>query len=78
MKHASSADAFAVAVTDFYAKHAALVAESLLMAADQAEAYCASQAAQVLGERGIGAMAEWSERMYAAGLVAWALESEAA
>lgn len=78
VKHAGDSDAFAEAVTEFYAKHATLVAESLLMSEAQAKEYCASQAAQVLGAEGIKAMAGWSERMYAAGLVAWALESEAA
>jgi hypothetical protein len=78
VKHARDVDAFAVAVTDFYADHVALVVAELMMPEAAAKEYCASQAAQVLGEAGIKAIEQWSERTYAAGLAAWALESEAA
>lgn len=77
VKHAGNGDAFAVAVTNFYDKHAQLVSEALLMAETCAREYCANQAAQVLGG-GVKAMESWTERAYAAGLVAWALESEQA
>jgi HK97 family phage portal protein len=78
VKHARDVDAFAVAVTDFYADHVALVVAELMMPEAAAKEYCDSQAAQVLGELGIKAIEQWSERTYAAGLAAWALESEAA
>jgi HK97 family phage portal protein len=78
VKHAGNSEAFAVAVTDFYAKHVELVSQALLMPESEAKAYCANQAAQVLGDGGIRAMEQWTERAYAAGLVAWALEPEQA
>lgn len=77
VKSASDADRFAVLVTDFYAKHAALVAETLLMPLPMAESYCAGQAAQVLGEIGVRAVEGWDDT-YAAGLAAWASEREVA
>jgi tryptophanase len=77
VKHATDGDAFAVAVTDFYAGHAVFVAATLLMPAATANEYCAGQAAQVLGEAGVKSIETW-DATYAAGLAAWALESEAA
>ena len=77
VKSASDADRFAALVTDFYARHAALVAETLLMPPPMAESYCAGQAAQVLGELGVRAVEGWDDT-YAAGLAAWATEREVA
>lgn len=77
VKHASNGDAFAAAVAEFYAAHVEFVAATLLMADAAAQEYCASQAAQVL-ETGAKAMETWGDATYAAGLAAWALESEAA
>lgn len=76
VKHARDTEAFAVAVTDFYAGHVALVMAELAMPEAAAKTYCAGQAAQVLD--GLKAIEQWSEASYAAGLAAWALESEAA
>lgn len=77
VKHASNGDAFAAAVAEFYAAHVEFVAATLLMADAAAQEYCASQAAQVF-ETGAKAMETWGDATYAAGLAAWALESEAA
>jgi hypothetical protein len=78
VKHARDLDAFAVAVTEFYAGHVALVMAELMMPEGIAKEYCASQAAQVLGADGVKAIEAWGEATYASGLAAWALESEAA
>jgi len=77
VQHASDPDGFAVAVTDFYRKHSALLEESLLMSAASAGAYCAGQARQAL-EQGAAVEAAWLDLTYAKGLAAWALEQEAA
>lgn len=77
VRHASDADAFAVAVTDFYAKHAELVVQTLLMGADEADRYCASQAAQIVNGDWIAALNQWGTDNYAAGLAALALEEAA-
>jgi hypothetical protein len=78
VKFAADADAFAEAVTTFYAGHAALVAEALQMPSTAASEYCAGQAAQLLGEAGIRALDTWAAAAYAEGLAEWALETEAA
>lgn len=77
VQHASDPDGYAVAVTEFYAKHPALLEESLLMTAESARAYCAGQARQALD---LGAAVEtvWLDSTYAKGLAAWALDVEAA
>ena len=75
VQYATDADAFAVAVADFYQKHQTLVAESLLMAAPAAAEYCANQARQVLAG-GVAAAESWLEGTYARGLAAWALGGE--
>jgi len=72
--HAADGDAFAVAVTEFYAKHVALVEETLQLATDQAEAYCASQASQVVSGDWVAAVGLWGTAPYASGLAALALE----
>jgi HK97 family phage portal protein len=78
VRHAADGDAFAVAVTEFYAKHVELVAETLQMAATEADRYCATQAAQVVNGDWISALEQWATDTYAAGLAALALEVEAA
>ena len=72
VQHAADGDAFAVAVADFYDKHQALVAESLLMAPAAAADYCANQARQVLAG-GVAAAEGWLEGTYARGIAAGAL-----
>lgn len=74
VQHAGDADAFAAAVTEFYAKHQQLVAESLLMPADAAAQYCAGQARQLLAGPAVPVAEQWLEGTYARGLAAWALE----
>jgi HK97 family phage portal protein len=75
VKHASDQDAFAVAVTAFYAAHADLVAATLHLT--DADVYCAGQAAQLLTGDWMAALRQWDTPDYAAGLAAWALEQEA-
>lgn len=77
VQHASDPDGFAVAVTDFYQRHAALLEESLLMPAAAAASYCAGQARQAL-DQGAAVEAAWLDVTYAKGLAAWALDVEAA
>lgn len=74
VRFADNDEAFAVAVTDFYAKHVALVMESLLMSEPAAQAYCAGQASQVLSD-GVAATESWQTRVYSAGVAALALEA---
>ena len=77
VRHAADEDAWATAVTDFYAAHAALVTQTLQVSPEAAQAYCASQAAQIVS-RDAGAWVEtlerWQTAQYAAGLAALALE----
>lgn len=77
VRHASDGDAFAAEIAEFYAKHAAILAESLLMSTAAAEEYCAGQARQVLAH-GVAIAELWTEPTYARGLAAWALDGEAA
>lgn len=77
VKLAADADRWAVWVTAFYAAHAARVAQALAMTPGAAEAYCAGQAAQLLGEPGLIAVDQWQTKAYAAGLAALALEEAA-
>jgi hypothetical protein len=74
VRHAADGDAFAVAVTEFYQKHVALVAESLALPTETSEAYCAGQAAQALAGW-VDALDQWGSAHYAAGLAALALEA---
>jgi hypothetical protein len=74
VKHAAHPDAFAMTVTEFYAKHAELVSQTLSMAPSEAEAYCAGQAAQIVTSDWIAAVDMWKTDAYAAGLAAIALE----
>lgn len=77
VRHAADLDAYAAAITEFYAKHVDLVAETLQMSSDQAAAYCSQQAAQAIGEHWIGALELWGTDTYAAGLAGLALEEAA-
>lgn len=77
VRHAADADAFAVAVTEFYAKHAGLVSETLHLSVADAQRYCAGQASQVLGVDWVHALELWKTEAYAAGLAAIALEDAA-
>lgn len=77
VKHGKDGDAFAAAVTEFYAAHVGRVMEMLLMSEPEASGYCASQSALVLAEW-MPALEKFKSEDYAQGLAAWALESEAA
>lgn len=77
VKHASSEDDFIVALTDFYAKHAALVMETLQIDKASADDYCARQCKQAL-DGWVSACDLWMTDHFAAGLGALALEDGAA
>jgi HK97 family phage portal protein len=78
VRHAADGDAFVQAVTDFYAKHALLVTESLQMPSADADTYCAGQAHQIVNGNWLEALELWQTSAYAAGLAAIALEETAA
>lgn len=78
VRNAADVDGFAQEVTNFYAKHADLVAITLAWAPDEAERYCAGQAAQILNGDWVAAVGTWATEAYAAGLAALALEEAAA
>ena len=73
VRHAADEDAFAEAVTEFYAKHATLVAETLQIDLADANDYCAGQSAQLLNGDWIAALELWGTNHYAAGVAALAL-----
>ena len=77
VRHAADADAFAAAVTEFYAGHAARVGQWLQMTEAEANAYCAGQAAQLVAGPWVSALENWRTQDYAAGLAALALEDAA-
>lgn len=77
VRHAADLDAFAAAVTEFYAKHAQLVADTLLMPLAAAQAYCAGQASQIVEGQWVAAVETWGTDAYAAGLAELALEEAA-
>lgn len=77
VRHAADADAFAAAVTEFYAGHAARVSQWLQMTEADANAYCAGQAAQLVAGSWLSALEQWKTINYAAGLAALALEDAA-
>jgi len=77
VRHAADADAFAAAVTEFYAGHAPRVAQWLQMTEAEANAYCAGQAAQLVAGSWLSALEQWKTQDYAAGLAALALEEAA-
>lgn len=77
VRHASDLDAFAVAVSDFYAGHVERVAQWLQMPEPEASRYCAGQAAQIVGGSWLAALDTWRTQDYASGLAALALEDVA-
>lgn len=76
VKHASNDDAFAAAITEFYAGHAARVVDMLQMSESDAAGYCAGQSSRVLGGW-LAAVELFKTEDYAQGLAAWALEEVA-
>ena len=76
VKCAADPDEFAIWVTNFYAAHVELITHTLMMDAQSAQSYCAGQAAQLIGERGIAALEIWDTVAYAEGVAGWALERE--
>jgi HK97 family phage portal protein len=79
VKYAADGDAFTAWVTDFYTKHATLIAQTLQMSETQAQAYCWGQAQQIVNGAGwVASVEQWATDHYAAGLAALALEDEAA
>lgn len=78
VRHAANTDAFAVAVTTFYAGHVALVEQTLCVSTAEARGYCAGQAAQLVDGQWLAALAQWQTEDYATGLAALALDDEAA
>ncbi len=77
VRFAADGDGFAVAVSEFYATHVALVRETLQMTETEAQGYCAAQSAQALSGW-VTALEAWKEPDYAAGLALLALDGEAA
>lgn len=78
VKLAADPDAWAAWVAEFYAEHVARVSQALVMTEAGASAYCAGQAAQVLGASGLAVLEQWSTKAYAASLASLALEEVAA
>ena len=74
VKHAADEDAFAAAVTEFYAKHVTLVMNELKMSQVDAESYCSQQAVQALSDEWVWLLEQWNTEAYAAGLAALAVE----
>jgi len=75
-RHAKDSDAFAVAVTEFYADHVVLVSDSLKLSIEEAKAYCSNQAAQVIAD-GVGVAEHWLAPRYAEQLASIALQEAA-
>lgn len=79
VKYAADGDAFTAFVTSFYQEHVFLVENTLQMSRLEAEAYCWSQAQQIVNGVGwVAALELWQAPGYAAGLAGLALEDEAA
>ena len=76
VRHAGDEDAFVVAVSEFYAAHAHLVAATLQMTPAASETYCAGQANQVVNGDWLAALTLWRTDDYAAGLAGLALDGE--
>lgn len=76
VRHSADGDAFAAAVSEFYAAHAALVSDTLQMSEEAAGEYCATQAASALAGW-LVAVETWGTEAYAAGLAGLALEEAA-
>jgi HK97 family phage portal protein len=77
VRHAADGDAFAAAITEFYADHVTLVSQTLQMSEAEAQGYCAGQAAQVVDGQWIAAVEQWGTESYAAGLALMALDEVA-
>ncbi len=77
VRHAADGDAFAAAVTEFYAAHAELVAATLLLERSEADGYCSQQAAQIINGDWLSALETWKTQDYAAGLAGLALDEAA-
>jgi HK97 family phage portal protein len=77
VRHASDLDAFAAAVTEFYAEHADLVGAEFALDRTAAEDYCAGQAAQIVAGAWVDAVRTWDTPEYAAGVAQLALEEMA-
>jgi HK97 family phage portal protein len=75
-KHARNTDGWAVAVTNFYAKHASFVSDVLQVSEDDAKRYCAGHAGQVIETMAVVEI--WVSAAYAEHLAEWALGVEAA
>jgi len=75
-RYASDSEGWAVAVTEFYSKHVALVVETLQVSAEDAGIYCADQARQAID--GVAGMEAWAVPAYAEAIAGWALGQEAA
>jgi HK97 family phage portal protein len=78
VRHAGDEDAFVMAVTEFYVKHAGLVAVTLQIPPADADRYCAGQANQVCNGDWLAALATWKSDDFAAGLAGLALDVEMA
>jgi HK97 family phage portal protein len=78
VRHVADGDAFAAAITEFYADHVTLVEQTLQMSPVAAREYCSGQAAQIVNGDWVAALETWKTDNYAAGLAALALEEEAA
>jgi hypothetical protein len=78
VRHAGDEDAFVMAVTEFYSRHAGLVAQTLQIASAEADRYCAGQASQVCNGDWLAALELWRAPDYAAGLAGLAMETETA
>lgn len=78
VRHAADLDAFAAAITEFYAGHAGLVSDTLRMSMADADRYCSSQAAQIVVGDWLAALEIWKTEHYAQGLASLALEEAAA
>lgn len=77
VRHAADEDAFIAAVSEFYVRHASLVAATLAMTAQEAEGYCAGQCKQLIAGPWYSALDLWREPNYAEGLASLALEQAA-
>lgn len=76
VKTATNSDQWAIWVTEFYAKHAAIVADTLQVSQADAEVYCAGQAQQVID--GLAGCNEWESDAYVARVAEWALGEDVA
>lgn len=75
VQNASNQDAFAEAVTNFYAERVPTIMEALVISEKAASEYCAGQAAQLLNGHWVTATELWLTEAYAAGVAELALEA---